>query len=88
MNLTYVRKKATIQKPKGSSSAVDEGYEIYETNEERSLRRTRKAIKDYALCNDFDIFATFTIADDRFNDERSRKRLATWLKDLLTTFEL
>lgn len=67
-------------KPKGVLAPSDEA-ELYESNEERSLRRTRKAIKDYALCNKFDLFATFTLADDRFNDEHSKKRLATWFKN-------
>jgi len=38
-----------------------------ETDIERSLRRTRKAIKDYTLCNEFDIFAMFTFKSDRQN---------------------
>lgn len=53
----------------------------YETSEERSIRRTRKALKDYVLCNEFDIFCTFTIAEDRYNDQRSISRFATWLKN-------
>lgn len=56
----------------------------YETNAERSIRRTRKAIKDCVNQNDFDLFATFTFANDRHNAERSRKRLATWLKNQRT----
>lgn len=59
----------------------DEDAILYETNQERSLRRTKKAIKDYVLMNDFEWFVTFTFADDRHNDERSRKRFATWLRN-------
>jgi len=55
-----------------------------ETNLERSLRRTKKKIKDYVLCNDFDLFCTFTFAEDRQNINRSKKRMANWLKNQRT----
>lgn len=55
-----------------------------ESDFERSLRRTKKRIGDYILCNDFDMFATFTIKDDRQNNERSRKKLLVWLKNQRT----
>lgn len=83
-NQPYLRQYEGYESKATGGSIVDdsdEGYDLYESNEERSLRRTRKAIKDYALCNDFDLFATFTLADDRFNDDRSKKRLATWFKN-------
>lgn len=48
---------------------------------ERSLRRTRKIIKNYVLCNEFDLFCTFTFADDRQNIPRCKQRMATWLKN-------
>lgn len=56
----------------------------YETDAERSIRRTRKRIKDYVILNDFELFVTFTFATDRWNEERSRKRLATWLRNQRT----
>src|SRR5665647_2155859 len=34
---------------------------------ERSLRRTKKTIRDYAICNYFELFATFTFKNDRKN---------------------
>ncbi|MDB5181064.1 MAG: hypothetical protein JWO54_827 [Candidatus Saccharibacteria bacterium] len=80
-NQPYLRKREGFELKTKSSSKLNDNSELYESNEERSLRRTRKAIKDYALCNDFDLFATFTLADDRFNDERSKRRLATWFKN-------
>jgi hypothetical protein len=80
-NQPYLRQKEGYESKSKGYTATEDDNEQYETNEERSLRRTRKAIKDYALSNDFDIFATFTMADDRFNDERSKKRLATWFKN-------
>jgi hypothetical protein len=51
---------------------------------ERSLRRAKKRIGDYILCNDFDMFVTFTIKDDRQNSERSRKKVLGWLKNQRT----
>lgn len=51
-----------------------------ENDLERSLRRARKRIGDYILCNSFDMFATFTIKDDRQNSVRSRQRVLGWLK--------
>lgn len=60
---------------------ADEDAILYETNLERSLRRTKKTIKDYTLMNDFEWFATFTIAKDRYDDTRSRAKLANWLRN-------
>lgn len=78
-------RKNVSKSPKGSRinlfrSAEDIEY-IYETNLERSIRRSRKAIKDYILCNDFDLFCTFTMGKDRYNDEKSIKRLKNWVKN-------
>ena len=47
---------------------------------ERSKRRTYNAVKDLALCNNFELFATFTFRDNRFNDEVSRNKMIGWLK--------
>lgn len=52
-----------------------------ETNLERSLRRTRKLIRDYSLCNEFDMFVTFTFATDRQDIEKSKQRMLDWLKN-------
>jgi hypothetical protein len=52
-----------------------------EADLERSLRRARKRIGDYILCNEFDMFATFTIKDDRQNIDRSKKKLLVWLRN-------
>lgn len=60
---------------------LDEPTTEYETDVERSIRRTRKRIKDYVISNDFELFVTFTFATDRHNEERSRQRLATWLRN-------
>jgi len=84
-NQPYIRQvEGYEQELKLTSLSTHVDAESYESNEERSLRRTRKAIKDYSLCNDFDIFATFTIAKDRYNDARSIRRVKTWFKNQRT----
>ena len=58
-----------------------------ESNEddiERSLRRTKQHVKDYARCNDFDLFATFTISPDkadRFNHKQCKNIVVNWIKN-------
>jgi hypothetical protein len=52
-----------------------------EDNFERSIRRTKKKISDIALCNQFDMFATFTFKDERDNIEKSKAKMANWLKN-------
>lgn len=59
----------------------DADTEIKETNLERSLRRSKKLIRDYALCNDFDMFATFTFATDRQDIDKTKQRMSDWLKN-------
>lgn len=56
--------------------------EQYETDVERSIRRTRKKIKDYVLCNEFGLFATFTFREDRYDVDRCKTRMARWEKGL------
>lgn len=68
-------------KSKAYAKDFEDQSNLYETNEERSIRRTRKLMKGYALCNDFQLFCTFTMGTDRFNDERSLKRMKNWLKN-------
>ena len=52
-----------------------------ETNSERSVRRTKKIIRDYVLCNCFDMFATFTFKSDRQDIEKTRQKMMDWLKN-------
>lgn len=52
-----------------------------ETSEERSLRRSRKNVKDLVFCNLFDQFVTLTIADDRQNLQRSKLKVVNWIKN-------
>ena len=55
--------------------------ESIETDEERSLRRTRATIRDYALCNSFTHFITFTFRNNRFDDDEKRRQMHNWLKN-------
>lgn len=52
-----------------------------DSNLERSLRRTKKCISDYILCNPFELFITFTFAKNRQNVDEKRAQMATWLKN-------
>lgn len=55
-----------------------------ETSLERSLRRTKKSITDYALCNKFEHFVTFTFKSDRQNISLCKQKMQTWLKNTRT----
>jgi hypothetical protein len=52
-----------------------------ETDTERSLRRTKKQISDYVLCNRFELFATFTFAKNRQDIKEKRSQMSHWLKN-------
>ena len=52
-----------------------------EDNLQRSLRTSKASVLAYALCNSFDIFATFTFSDDRQNIDRSKQKMNDWLKN-------
>lgn len=84
-NQPYLRYPDGFELPKHQSIATsidsDEDSVLYETNIERSLRRTIKTIKDYVHMNDFEWFATFTFASDRHNDKRIRTRLSNWFRN-------
>lgn len=55
-----------------------------ETDIDRAHRRAKKRISDYALSNDFDLFATFTFALNRGDVIVKRKQFLTWLKNQRT----
>lgn len=46
-----------------------------------SLRRSKTAIRDIALCNDFELFSTFTFANDRQDFDKCLGRFKQWLKN-------
>jgi len=55
-----------------------------EDNLERSIRRSQKIVSDYVLCNRFELFATITIAQDRYSPEQSKNKVHNWLKNQRT----
>lgn len=54
---------------------------MLESNLERSLRRSRKAVKDLVFCNNFDHFVTITVARDRQDIDLSKSKIITWVKN-------
>lgn len=46
----------------------------------RSLRRSKQLISDVVLCNDFDLFCTFTFKSDRQNIELCKSKMSNWLQ--------
>lgn len=83
----YIPKQPILRNPIGISNknflGLEEESDIFrkETNHERSIRRAKKKIGDYILCNSFDLFVTLTIKDDRQNPERSKQKVINWLKN-------
>lgn len=89
--LLYEYKKHTVKLEEGyelvkdlvvSQSPPDEidSHHHRETSLARSLRRTKTTISDLVLCNEFDLFVTFTFKSDRFNTGLSKSKLSNWLK--------
>jgi hypothetical protein len=46
-----------------------------------SLRRTKTAIADITICNDFDLFVTFTFKKDRYDIQKTKNKMSKWLKN-------
>ena len=59
------------QKVKLKAFNVETG-ELWQSEENilRALRRARKSVVDYALCNDFEYFGTVTISPDKYDIDR------------------
>lgn len=90
---TYLN-STEIYIPNDPYEKIEEGYELSKdhrslgtpvsTSEEdkleRSRRRTYTAVKDIALSNVFELFATFTFKANRYDDEECRKKMVGWLK--------
>lgn len=47
----------------------------------QSLARTKKTVKELALCNDWDYFCTFTFSDDRSDYDLCLKKLTTFFEN-------
>lgn len=52
-----------------------------ETPLERSIRRSKQLISDIVLCNEFELFTTFTFSKDRQDIELCKSKMSTWLKN-------
>ena len=66
---------------KKRSSQLIQVSDNSEDNLQRSLRTTKASVIAYALCNPYDLFATFTFSDDRQNVDRSKQKMNDWLKN-------
>lgn len=55
--------------------------EISEEDLERSIRQSRKTLRNLLLRNKFDLFVTMTIGKERDDDTKSIKKILTWLKN-------
>jgi len=83
-----------IYLPNNPYEKLEDGYELSEKHpsatspiptseedkQERSKRRSYTAIKDIALSNSFELFATFTFKDNRDDHENSKQKMNGWLK--------
>lgn len=87
---TYYHDKATLYVPNTPYDKYFTGRDTRkkngsrnnpELNIERSLRRTRKTIRNYTKINTFDMFATFTFKDDRENINNIKAKMNNWLKN-------
>lgn len=47
----------------------------------KSLQRSKSRVIAYALCNSYELFATFTFASERQNVDRCKDRMNNWLKN-------
>jgi len=62
--------KDTYANPQATEDSLD-----------RSIRRSRQLITDVVLCNDFELFATFTFKKDRQDIDLCKRKMSTWLKN-------
>ena len=46
-----------------------------------SIRRSKTTLTDLTICNEFDLFVTFTFAKDRQNADLLKRRMSQWLKN-------
>lgn len=55
-----------------------------ENNVQRAIRRSRSAVFDLCICNNFDLFCTFTYSSeyiDRSNYEEAYRKIKVWLSN-------
>lgn len=64
----------------GKLSPKPRGTVMSEQLLEDSLRRTKTRLSDIVIANKFDMFCTFTFAEDRQNVELCKHKMEMWLK--------
>jgi hypothetical protein len=97
-SITYYPNFVRVYIPKNPYSKLMQGMEYrqpnnrtkigsrisLEDNIERAVRRTRRRINDYLLCNDFDLFTTFTFDPSKVNrhdPNACKTKMSDWLKN-------
>lgn len=64
-----------------SSLTTEFQKELYQ---KQSLRRTKTTLSDLTLCNEFDLFVTFTFAKNRFDVTECKRKMSRWLQNQQT----
>lgn len=80
----YIPNDPILRNPSSSTGKIaseSQDSKNKETNAERSIRRTRKTINDYVLCNNFELFATFTFAKNRQDIKQKRQQMSDWIRN-------
>jgi len=62
-------------KPRTKSNYIDPASLLV------SLRRTKTTISDIVICNNFEIFVTFTFKSDRQDILKCKRKMSKWLKN-------
>lgn len=83
----FYRKPSSDPTEQNSGRWLDEETTEGEADSERSLRRTKKKIGDYILCNSFELFVTFTFAKNRQDINQKRRQMsdAREMENLITS---
>lgn len=63
------------KEPKTKTDVDEEDYEAI------SIRRAKTNLIDLTLCNNFDLFTTFTFAKDRQNVDDKKRKMGYWLNN-------
>jgi hypothetical protein len=64
------------QKSSGLNTPINKALD-----ELRSIRRSKQNVRDIIICNDFELFCTFTIASDRQDIAKSKTKIQNWFKN-------
>lgn len=76
----YKRKEGfELHEPELASTTVRSTEASSLGSDERSLRRSKTLISDIVLCTEFDMFATFTFKQHRFDIGRCKTKMSEWL---------